>query len=315
MDKDPSRVARICREEGCQGTHDVKDSLKDPNIDAVIVASSTVAHYEHISNAMDANKPVVTEKPISYDRAQIDEIIHRAVASELPFMVGYQRRYDESFGPAIRQVKEGMIGTPHVIRTVSRDPLVEYPLDYISSSGGVFYDMLCHDFDLIFALNGGEPPLEVYSLGHAHNPDFEELDDLDTALCTLKFKSGLIATVECARVTGYGYDQRLEIFGDDKMIRVGNQFESTVLVTDKDGSRMAPIKHWFNERYASAYYSQLEAFIGRVESKTVEDEGDLLCHIVLETVSAAAELSWRLGRAIKLDEVQELRKHLRKHGG
>ena len=255
-----------------------------------------------------------TEKPISHNAQELEEIIELARQSSKPFIVGYQRRVDPNFRELRRQVQESeSIGAIRLVKCTSRDnPLP--PLEYLRVSGGLFYDMLCHDFDMIHFLTG-QMPQEVFSAAHCYNPDIAAMGDVDTVVVTLKFASGLLAVVDCSRTASYGYDQRIEVLGDSGMAQAHNQHESTVVVADSRGFLHPPSQWSFPQRYKHTYTTELAEFVALVKLGACEPDELLLRHVQLDRVAAAAELSWRLKRAVQLAEVDGLRHVLAKAHG
>jgi len=256
-----------------------------------------------------AGKALFTEKPISHKPEELKEIIDAAIAGKRPFLVGYQRRVDANFRSLKEQITAGVIGDVRMIKCCSRDnPLP--PLPYLKVSGGIFYDMLTHDFDMMHFISG-EIPIEVYTVGHCYNDDIRAMDDIDTVMVTLKFASGLCAVVDCSRVAEYGYDQRVEVMGSIGMATAENQKESNVVVATSSGFQHARAQWSFPERYKHTYATEFAEFVAMVQSNAVEPDDVIRRHIELEKVTAAAELSHRLGRAIKIAEVEELRHHMK----
>ena len=147
-------------------------------------------------------------------------------------------------------------------------------------------------------------------MGHCYNADIAAMDDIDTVVTTLTFASGLIATVDCSRVAAYGYDQRVECFGERGMASAHNQRASTVEVATEAGFLAAPAQFSFPQRYKHTYTAELAEFIALIRAGGVEPEALLRRHLDLDRVTAAAELSWRLHRPVKLDEVAALRSQL-----
>lgn len=308
VDSDEVKVKEVARRESCRGTTDIEEVLKDPSVDAVIISSVTYSHYGYCKAALEANKAVFTEKPISHSPKELSEIIELAIKKGRAFIVGYQRRVDNHFRELRKQIQAGHIGGLRLIKCCSRDnPLP--PLEYLRVSGGIFYDMLTHDFDMVHFLSG-EVPEEVFTMGHCYNKDIEQMDDIDMVVVNMKFKSGLIATVDCSRLAAYGYDQRVEAFGEKGMATAHNEVKSTVVVGTAEGF-LHPTAHWsFPQRYEQTYTTELVEFVTLVKNGGVEPEDVVRRHIVLERVTAASELSYRLGRAIKLTEVEGLRAKL-----
>lgn len=309
IDADEAKMKAVAEKEGCRGSTDIAEVLKDPKVDAVVIASVTYSHYEYCKLALQAEKAVFTEKPISHNPVQLQEIVDMAVKSKRAFFVGYQRRIDRNFRELQRQISAGSVGNLRLIKCCSRDnPLP--PIEYLRVSGGIFYDMLCHDFDMIHFLSDGLIPEEVYSVGHCYNEEIRSFNDLDMVVVTLKFASGLIATVDCSRIAPYGYDQRVEVLGDLGMATAQNEVTSTVVVGTQTGFRHAPCEWSFPQRYRETYTIELAEFTALVRAGGVEPEALVRRHVDLDVVTAAAELSWRLGRPVKLSEVPELRSQL-----
>lgn len=309
VDIDEERVKVVVEQEGCRGGKDLSEALADPAVDAVVIASVTNSHYGYIKQALEAGKAVFTEKPISHNPTQLQEITDMALRGKKAFFVGYQRRIDRNFRELHRQITSGAVGPLRLIKTCSRDnPLP--PIEYLKSSGGVFYDMLCHDFDMIHFLSSGQLPEEVYSVGHCYNEEIRKFNDLDMVVVTMKFQSGLIATVDCSRIAPYGYDQRVEVFGEKGMASAQNEMSSTVIVGTAAGFHQSPCEWSFPQRYRITYTTELQEFVDLVRSNSVEPEASVRRHVDLDVVTAAAELSWRLGRPIKLTEVASLRHQL-----
>src|SRR5260370_22096691 len=127
-------------------------------------------------------------------------------------MFGFTRRFDPNFEKVREIVEAGKVGEPHVLRITSRDPGPP-PEDYIRSSGGIFLDMTIHDFDMARYLVGSEVT-EVYAKA-ALLVDwvFENAGDWDTAVVTLTFENGALASIDNSRKAIYGYDQRVEGIG------------------------------------------------------------------------------------------------------
>jgi myo-inositol 2-dehydrogenase/D-chiro-inositol 1-dehydrogenase len=240
----------------------------------------------------------------------VKEIVDLAAVAQVPFIVGFQRRCDKNFRRMKKLIDSGEIGDPRVIRCTSRDNPIP-PMSYLQTSGGIFHDMLSHDFDMIHYLTG-QIPEEVYSVGHCYDDRIAKMNDADTVIVTMKFKSGLMATVDTSRIASYGYDQRVEVFGDKGMVNTRNEHEDTVELANCRG-HITPVAEWsFPQRYKHTYTIELAEFCAMVRSTpmVIEEEEIVSRHIPLEAVATAAELSWKLNRTVKLAEVDSLRHHL-----
>ena len=248
-------------------TTDYNTLLTNPGIGAVLVASSTDTHVEMSQAAAKAGKHVFCEKPISLDLEQIDETLAIVEKAGVKFQVGFNRRFDASFIRVREAVTSGEIGEPHIMRITSRDPSPP-PIEYVKVSGGIFLDMTIHDFDMARYLIGDEI-VEVYAAGGVRvDPKIGEAGDIDTAVITLRFQNGVIATIDNSREAVYGYDQRVEVFGSKGMVTAANPLTDTVTFSGSEGTRAAFPPYFFVERYKPAFLAELQAFFACIQEDT-----------------------------------------------
>ncbi len=237
----------------------VEELVSDPNVDAVAICTSTDTHVDLIIPAARAGKAVFCEKPISLDLAAVDRALAAVADAGVPFMVGFNRRFD----PAHRSVRDavmgGVVGDVHVARISSRDPSPP-PLDYIRVSGGIFVDMMIHDFDMArFVV--GSPVVEVYAKGAVLiDPAIGAAGDFDTASVMLTHATGAVTMIDNSRQAVYGYDQRVEVFGSLGMAASENPDVHSGITITRDGLRGQVIPHFFLERYAESYRREWRAF-------------------------------------------------------
>jgi len=174
--------------------------------------------------------------------------------------IGFNRLFDPNFRRVRELVAAGKIGQPHILRITSRDPAPP-PIEYIKVSGGIFLDMTIHDFDIARYLVGSEVE-EVYAAaGVMVDPAIGAAGDVDTAVITLRFKNGVIGTIDNSRQAVYGYDQRVEVFGSGGMVAVSNNTPDSVVLSDGQGVHGPLPLHFFIERYVDSYIAEMEAFI------------------------------------------------------
>src|SRR5437764_15457758 len=146
-----------------------------------------------------------------------------------------------------------------MLHIVSRDPEPP-PLEYIRVSGGIFLDMTIHDFDMARFLIGSEVE-EIFVLANVMNsPDIAAAGDVDTAVLMLQFTNGVIGTISNSRRAAYGYDQRVELLGSSGVINTRNNHPNTAIISDNRGVRRDLPVHFFLERYAESYVSEMAAF-------------------------------------------------------
>jgi myo-inositol 2-dehydrogenase/D-chiro-inositol 1-dehydrogenase len=239
---------------------DYRALLENKDIDAVVICSSTDTHAQIISEAAEAGKHIFCEKPIALDLYKIDQAIAAVKKFGVKLQVGFNRRFDPSFKKAKELVVKGAIGTPHLVRISSRDPEPP-PISYVKVSGGIFLDMMIHDFDMARFLLSQEVS-ELMAVGSCLvDPAIGEAGDIDTAIVTLKYEGGAWGTIDNSRKAVYGYDQRIEIFGSEGCIMVGNPKPTEVTINSaKDTISDKPL-YFFIERYQDAYLAEMEEFI------------------------------------------------------
>ena len=263
----PSMDTLAKRFNVAQTTNDYTELLADPQIDAVLVTSATNTHVEISQAAAKAGKHIFCEKPIALDLEQIDETLAIVEKAGVKFQVGFNRRFDASFMRVREVITSGKIGEPHIMRITSRDPAPPL-IAYIKVSGGIFLDMTIHDFDMARYLIGDEVE-EIYAAGGVRvDPQIGAAGDIDTAVITLQFQNGVIATIDNSREAVYGYDQRVEVFGSKGMVTAANPLTDTVTFSGSEETRAALPPYFFLERYKAAYLSELQAFFACIQEDT-----------------------------------------------
>ena len=280
---------------------DYRDLLEAEGLDAVAICSSTDTHAQIIGEAAQAGKQIFCEKPIDFDLQRIDRALHAVEEAGVKLQIGFNRRFDPNFRRVREAVAAGQVGRPHILRITSRDPAPP-PLSYIRVSGGIYLDMMIHDFDMARYLMGSEVE-EVYAAGNVLvDPAIGEAGDIDTTVVTLRFANGAMGTIDNSRQAVYGYDQRVEVFGSGGMIRAENETADRVVLSDAEGVRAALPLYFFVERYTEAYIAEMEAFVEAVQHDTPPpvSGADGRAPVV---IARAAARSLREGRPVRLDEV------------
>ncbi|MBB6734828.1 inositol 2-dehydrogenase [Cohnella zeiphila] len=289
-------------------TKDSEELLADPDIDAVFICSSTDTHVPLIKRAAAAGKHIFCEKPVSMDLSQTEEALEAVRVAGVQLQVGFNRRFDHNFKRVREHVLAGAIGDPHVVKITSRDPSPP-PEAYIKVSGGIFMDMMIHDFDMARYLSGSEVE-EVYAQGGVLiDPVFAVHGDVDTAIVTLKFANGALGVIDCSRKAVYGYDQRAEVFGSGGSVAASNDYPSTAVVSNGSGVVSEKPLYFFLERYQGAYVDEAVQFVECLrEGRPVPvDGGDAW---QAERIALAAKLSLESGRPVKLSEIEKLKEGL-----
>lgn len=258
-DQDAARAAAVAEQTGCRVARSAEESTGATGIDAVVVSTTTNTHFEYVTAALEAGRPVLSEKPLGTNLEEIDHCFGLAALKSAPLVVAFQRRFDPSFADAIRKSRAGDLGQIRFIRSVSRDHPVP-TLDYLKTSGGILHDCVVHDFDLVCQI-AGEDPVEIFCFGSNFIPEIEAIGDLDHLVCSLRFGSGLLASIDISRFGAHGYDQRVEVLGENGMLETRNWPGTTAAVTTRAGSTAAPIDYSFPTRYRDAYRLEFGCFL------------------------------------------------------
>lgn len=277
------------------------DMLSEGGIDAVIIASPTALHFEHLKLAIAAGKHIFCEKPIDLSIENVKEIKSLLDANPVKFMVGFNRRYDPNILKIKKELNEGRLGAPQSVKIISRDPGPP-PMEYIKTSGGLFLDMAIHDFDLARYLMNSEIT-EVYSTASIFGDlPLETVEDVDTAVTILKFKNKGFATIENSRNSTYGYDQRIEVFGEKGLLSAQNKSDDSVYFANNSGFHRPKPVGFFIERYKESYINILDSFVQCLEQNkdlelTFQDGLQSLA------ISLAAKKSSKQNRTVLLSEI------------
>jgi myo-inositol 2-dehydrogenase/D-chiro-inositol 1-dehydrogenase len=249
---------------GARWSPEPGDAIEDTSVDAVLIASATATHTDLLQAAVLAGKKVLCEKPLDLDLARIDAC-WTVIKDKAPFvMLGFNRRFDPSFREVRARVKAGEIGPIRALRVTSRDPQPP-PAAYIAVSGGMFRDMTIHDFDMARFFLG--EIVEVYAMASSNNdPVFVGANDHAQAMVTMRNKDNALCTIVNSRSCAYGYDQRLEAFGDLGSLEAGNLTPTAVRAFNaKETEAAGPVVNFFLERYMPAYKAEFAEFVAAIK--------------------------------------------------
>ena len=213
-------------------------------------------------------------------------------------MVGFNRRFDPNFAAVRQRIADGVIGELEIVSITSRDPGPP-PISYIARSGGLFRDMMIHDFDMARFLLGEEPIVVSAMASALVDKAIGEAGDVDTAVVILQTKSGKVAQISNSRRASYGYDQRIEAHGSKGMLQADNIRETTVEFAGANGYAKDKALNFFLERYASAYRDELDAFVSAVKSGA-RPRPDGEDGLQANRLADAAYLSWKEKRRVEL---------------
>jgi myo-inositol 2-dehydrogenase/D-chiro-inositol 1-dehydrogenase len=281
-------------------TTDSEVLLRDPEIEAVIIALPSGLHVDTIRRAAAAGKQIFCEKPVAFSPEPIEETLAVVQDAGVQLQVGFNRRFDPGLLKLRQEVREGTLGELHSLRIVNRDPTAP-DIDFVRRSGGMLLDFTIHDLDTARFLSASEI-VEVFAVGAALvDPEIAAAGDIDTAIVTLRLANGALCVIDNSRQTHYGYDQRFEAFGSKGNLAVDNLRPTSVVRSLEDGIFFDRPWPSFVERYRDAFIAELRAFVRCVrQGSPVSVTGaDALAAV---RAAGAAKLSLLENRPVRLSE-------------
>jgi len=301
-DVDATRAESVATEVGAETARDASDLAR--RVDAMVITTATDSHAELVRLAADARLPVFCEKPLSLELDITNQVIEHVDRAGISLQVGFQRRFDVGFAETRRLVASGQLGRLYAARLATHDPAPPTAA-YERASGGLYRDLMIHDFDQIRWTTGQEVQ-EVFAVGAmlTGNDAFTQADDIDTAAVVLRLTDGGYAVVTGLRHNPRGYDVRLELFGSKDSVISGMDQRTPMLVIGNDGETTAnPGYTGFKERFESAYRDELDAFLsvarGEIESPCTGVDAREALRIAL-----AAMRSQRDRHPVALEEIR-----------
>ena len=277
----------------------VDEIMKAKDVDAVLIGSPTGFHAEQIQAASNNGKAIMCEKPVSLSVELIEQTLKVVEKNKSTLMIGFNRRFDPNFAELEQRIRKGVIGDVELVTVISRDPNPPPP-EYVKGSGGLFRDMMIHDFDIARFLMG-EEFVVVNALGSALvDKAIGVAGDVDTAAVQMQTASGRIAVITNSRRATYGYDQRMEVHGSKGMLSARNVHNTTVEVHNAEGTKADPIQNFFLERYEAAYANELNTFIAAVESGNRNPKPSGFDGLQAQKLADAATVSWQTGKPVKV---------------
>lgn len=286
-----------------QASGDPAEVFNNCAIDAVAICSSTETHADFIIQAARAGKHVFCEKPIALNLGAVDAALAAVAESGVRLQIGFNRRFDPNFRGVREAVRSGEVGVPYLAQITSRDPAPP-PLSYIERSGGLFLDMMIHDFDMARFLLDDEID-EVSASGAVRvDPAIGEAGDIDTAVVTVRYRSGALGVITNSRQAVYGYDQKVEVLGSLGSVSCENNTPDRIVRQTDAGVIHSKPLYFFLERYQVAYADELRSFIRSIlDDAEVEVTGsDGRAPVVL---ALAAGLSFQEKRTVAASEISD----------
>lgn len=296
----PENAEKLAAQYGAHA-RTTDEIIADTSIDAVLIATSTDTHSDLIEAATAAGKAVLCEKPVDLSLARARQCLATSAPSGQHVMIGFNRRFDPNFGAMKAALDAGEIGKAELLSITSFDPAPP-PIAYVKASGGLFRDMMIHDFDMANFMMGEAPVSVIATASCIVDPEIGAAGDVDTAVVTLTYADGRIAVIKNSRRAVYGYDQRVELLGSEGLLQAQNMLENTVVKSTTNGVTGAKPTYFFLERYMPAYAAEWAAFVDALNNGadipvTLSDGIDALA------MAEAATQSAKTGIPVKLSDV------------
>lgn len=272
-------------------------------MDAVVIASPTSTHSELIVRAAKARKHIFCEKPVDLSVERAEACAVAVQQAGVACMIGFQRRFDPTFNALKSRLSDGEIGVPELLTITSRDPAPP-PVEYLKQSGGIFRDMLIHDFDVfrwILCDEGRDEAVWLSATGAClGDPAIAQAGDIDTAIVSIRTRSGRLCQINASRRAVYGYDQRFEVLGSKGLLVAGNHRATEVVRMDAGGVKTDSPEAFFLERYRAAYRLEIVHFFEQLHAnstfRTSIQDG-----VAAQKLADAAALSFERNQPIAFD--------------
>ena len=303
-DPAPGAAARLADALGARSTTDPGELIADPEVEAVVIAAPARFHADLVVAAAAAGKAVFCEKPMALTLADADRAIAAAEQAAVPLQAGFNRRFDASFAAARDAVASGRVGTPQLLRSLTRDPAVPGGFDPARVRPWTIYlETLIHDFDTLRFLNPGAEAVSVYAAADAlARPDWRDRGLLDTSVVTIRFDNGAMATAEASFHAVYGYDIRGEVFGSAGLITAGDVRRDTMTFYGQAGAASGTWRRNV-DLFRDAYVAELAEFTACVREKTAPPVTGRDARAAL-AIALAAIRSVQTGAPVRLADVE-----------
>jgi myo-inositol 2-dehydrogenase / D-chiro-inositol 1-dehydrogenase len=300
----PGAADRLASELGAEATLDPAELVG--SVDAVVITASATVHTELVIAAAEAGRPVFCEKPMALALADADRALGAVGAAGVPLQVGFNRRFAADFRAAHDLIIAGGIGTPQLMRSVTRDPAGAVADPGAVKPWTIFRETLIHDFDVLRWLNLNAEPVEVFATADALvAPEYKSQGLLDTAVVVVRFENGAIATAEASFSAAYGYDVRGEVFGSAGMVSAGDLRQNAMRFHGADGLAQQTVRGDV-ELFGDAYTAELASFVDCVREHRVPEVTGADARTAL-AIALAAMASVEQERPVRLTELDGYR--------
>ncbi|KAJ1454220.1 hypothetical protein M885DRAFT_484756 [Pelagophyceae sp. CCMP2097] len=269
VDSTPQSAAKFARHYGCDAFVSLDDALeKHPDAQGIWVCVPSPHHPEVILKAAARGMHVAVEKPVAMSVSEINACYSACADAGVSLLCAFQRRSDAGYSAMAAAVKAGDVGAPRSIRTVFRDHPTPTKAFLLQGGGDPFHDLATHDIDFILDLLEGEIPDEVYAIGSSSDAELGAAGIHDAATIVLRWGDSLVATMEVARASNYGYDQRCEVYGSNGgSLQVDNVLSTPLSSRGSAGVNQGAYSYSFPQRFEAAFGVEVQQFVDCIQGR------------------------------------------------
>ena len=249
----PENAAGIAKEYSAVFYETGEEVIRDPNVDAILVASWDPTHAGYVLQCIRERKYVFCEKPLGVSAEECRNIIDAELqCGKRLVQVGFMRRYDRGYRALKEIINSGKIGAPLMVHCCHRNriPGPQHTTDMTIKNSGI------HEIDVLRWLLGEEYETGQVLTVKQNRSAQDGLEDPQIML--LKTGSGVRIDAEINMNCHYGYDIQCEVVGERGTARLPDP--NTILLKT-DGTRSCQIYSDWSERFIEAYDIELQQWI------------------------------------------------------
>ena len=298
-DKSVKLSIKAKKKYNCKIEDNYINIFKNNNIDIIFISTPTNTHIKFIEEGIKYKKIIFCEKPLDLNISKVIKTYIKVKKNNSKIQLGFNRRYDPGHFSLKKELDKDKIGRLEKIIITSRDPSPP-PASYLKISGGIFKDMMIHDFDLCRFYLGNDEIKEIYAVTSSFTPFYKKIRDHELATVIMKSKKGVLCTITNSRHCSFGYDQRIELFGKNGMLISGNKkYNETELYNSTSTSLKKPFLNFFIDRYKEAYNLQLDELV-LMSNKKIKPRSTYKDGLIALKLANAAHKSLKLKKAVIL---------------
>jgi predicted dehydrogenase len=255
----------------------LEEALEKAEFEAVVITTPTFTHKDIALLAAQNGKHIFLEKPMALNLQECDEILEGIQKAGVMLQLGFMHRFDPEFTAAAKRNEAGEIGRPMMIKTLTHGPgLPPAWARDLTTSNGMLAEVNSHDWDTVRWLMGSNYA-RVYTEVANFKGEANQIETphfYDNVLVDIRLESGGLGLISGICPCGYGYDARVEIYGEKGIMQIGEmQGQAVVVCTNHDQGLITPIYRTWPECFAWAYIYEMEHFIQSAQNETTPKVG------------------------------------------